>query len=393
MEAAMSCKQARMKNHSIITEFAAFYLAFFFSFGYLFNMYYLAVLLLFISIFLSCIGKKAVNPRLLGSLSLLGTIWLISSLYSYEMSLAIKYTLFCIVVFLSLILLNREVFERSFRYIMILCMIHISIVLIQYFSYSTIDVLARKILSKAYYTQAKVIYNYCGALAGITGQTGQVALYCVAFILGVDSYAKQKKFFYVFLIPAFIALILTQKRSFLFISAALTMVSVLSDMKQATRKKKVILGVLVFASVALGYYLIASFFDVSNFFDKVEKGSLSNRDVLWREMIALFVENPIFGVGFYSTDILLGMTGHNIYLQLLCENGLIGAVPFYVSIIYFSCFVLRLKTKKTTSNSFKLNYLFMILYGFLGNPIYEFTHIIIILMSIVYLKNNERMDL
>lgn len=392
MEATMICKQTMVKNHSIITEFAALYLAFFFSFGYLFNMYYLAVLFLLISIISAGTqAKSVINFRLLVSISLLGMIWLISSLYSYEMPLAVKYTLFCLVVFLSLILLHREVFALSFRYLMILCMMHVIIIIIQYFSYSTIDMLTQKILSKAYYSQAKTIYNYCGALAGITGQTGQAALYCVVFILGVDSCAKQKKTFYAFLIPAFIALLLTQKRSFLFISAGLTIVSILSDIKQSIRKHSVIVcvrGMTVILIFTLGGYLIIDkFFDISGFLSKAEKGSLSGRDILWKDMFALFVERPLFGVGFYSTDSLLGMTGHNIYLQLLCENGLFGAVPFYVAIIYFLGFVLCLKTKEITSTFSKLNFLFMILYGFLGNPIYEFTHIIIILMSVVYLKN------
>ena len=392
METIMTCKQTRVKNHSIMAELAALYLAFFFSFGYFFNMYYLAVLFLLISIISAGAQAKIfINFRLLVSISLLGMIWLISSLYSYEMPLALKYTFFCFLVFISLILLRREVYESSLRYFMILCAVHISIIIIQYFSYSTVDALAIKILTTAQYSQAQAIYSYCGALAGITGQTGQAALYCVTFIFCANSYAKQKRIYYALLIPAFIALFLTQKRSFLFLSMALTIVSILSGIKQSTRKYGVIAGVMwmivVLAVASGGYLIIDKFFDISGFLSKAEKGSLSGRDILWKDMFALFVERPLFGVGFYSTDNLLGMTGHNIYLQLLCENGLFGAVPFYVAIIYFSGFVLCLKTKEITSTFSKLNFLFMILYGFLGNPIYEFTHIIIILMSVVYLKN------
>ena len=127
---------------------------------------------------------------------------------------------------------------------------------------------------------------------------------------------------------------------------------------------------------------------INEIFDTIGSLGDSNVDVttgrvdFWLVAIQLFKSNPILGIGwkkffelkFYgqSYDV------HNIYLQLLCETGIIGTMIFVLFFIVFIRKTLKIIRNRNTEASSKriailsLFYqIFFLLYGITGNPLYD----------------------
>ena len=78
-----------------------------------------------------------------------------------------------------------------------------------------------------------------------------------------------------------------------------------------------------------------------------------DRAVLWGDGVAMFKDNPVFGVGYktftdYSSDHL---QAHNTYIHVLAELGLVGYLPLFL-LIYLTVVLLRrtINEVKTISN-------------------------------------------
>ena len=78
-----------------------------------------------------------------------------------------------------------------------------------------------------------------------------------------------------------------------------------------------------------------------------------DRAVLWGDGVAMFKDNPVFGVGYktftdYSSDHL---QAHNTYIHVLAELGLVGYLPLFL-LIYLTAVLLRrtINEVKTISN-------------------------------------------
>lgn len=78
-------------------------------------------------------------------------------------------------------------------------------------------------------------------------------------------------------------------------------------------------------------------------FQSVYEGNLSNRDVIWKNMIPLIKSNPIFGVGQsgYATycQVIYGVytSPHNVILEILAFTGLTGLMIYF----YFLYLIFR----------------------------------------------------
>lgn len=65
----------------------------------------------------------------------------------------------------------------------------------------------------------------------------------------------------------------------------------------------------------------------------------SGRDSIWAVALKFFHENPVFGIGpgEFAHKSGIGTDVHNVYLQCLCEQGIVGFILFVIPLIY--CFV------------------------------------------------------
>ena len=127
-------------------------------------------------------------------------------------------------------------------------------------------------------------------------------------------------------------LIKTNLRFILFsvLSIVLTYIMNNNDEKHGKFKRIILFLIISFFLILI----ISNNSQLINVFDRfVGDGTdiSSGRYSLYQKMFDIFVQNPILGIGTMSVLPLLGNLGHNIYLQVLCENGLFSFILFIVA--------------------------------------------------------------
>lgn len=105
------------------------------------------------------------------------------------------------------------------------------------------------------------------------------------------------------------------------------------------RSKKVLRSMAIAVSIAICLWLIIPW--DGTMFERTEESSYQSRMVLWAGAFTAFVQHPVAGIG--STNLAPTMSdysdrelahGHNVYLQILAENGVIGFVLFFAPLAY-----------------------------------------------------------
>lgn len=140
-----------------------------------------------------------------------------------------------------------------------------------------------------------------------------------------------------------------------------------------------IVGIIVFAYVpALGTF-------INRFIETNESGDVTlGRTKYWLLALDNFKKNPLFGIGWGKFETMAmamydkSADVHNVYLQLLCETGLVGTITFimfaFVSLkAACKCYYNNVRKNITTDKYlvFAIAYqVFFLLYGFTGNPLY-----------------------
>jgi len=246
-----------------------------------------------------------------------------------------------------------------------------------------------------------------GYRAGITSHYSSNGIYCAftciafaaEFFANKDN--KNKLMASGFILSAF-ALVLTAKRGhiiFMFFSLIITYVLVINE----NYAKKVFKVFFVFIVTLIGFIIAAKIIPVVSLVLErfLYNGDFSSgRFVIWKEALTTVKDNLLFGIGwkgfYYKTlgqNSYLGYTNvHNIYIQLLCEAGIIGLIA--VSIIFAYNLLVSIKVnKKLTDYADKKvlffavsSQIFFIIYGFTGCGLYDFTFIMYVLSSALILS-------
>lgn len=319
----------------------------------------------------------------------------------YGIDYSILYYIFMILV---MILLKKSTkwIECMIKFLSIVCMIHAIVTILSsfipnfYFNY-IIPIISPK------YRNDVVEWYYNGSMAGLTSHYSINGMYLgigtgIVSISTVfsDTNKKWKKIIY----PAIMifALLLTGKRAHLvFMIISLCLVYLIYNYKKVGRST---IKLIVLLNIFILIYLIISIF-IPNILVVYERlfnsdySTLGGRAQLYEEAIKLFRESPIIGNGWggyknyvqytvganYSSE-YAKMNTHNIYLQLLCETGVIGFSAFVGLIIYNLRKAIKIIKKLVILNyvpkTFIVNALvllfiqiFFVLYGFTGNPLYD----------------------
>lgn len=239
---------------------------------------------------------------------------------------------------------------------------------------------------------------------GFTTNVGFAAAFIVVGIIAIISIlqtnCKHKRGYKIMLVCSLIALICTDKRAhpiLLFISL---MLCYLLSSRGTERMKRYWNLFVVFVIVVIGFFafkdILAMIPFVSSIIQTID-GFLLGEDVttgrtrLFIWAWKLFLENPIFGIGWgdYRQSIVGTVTiqtdldTHNIYLQLLAETGMVGLICFMIPFVSFWIFTKNaycdcmLKKSKFTERwrgllmfSLALQ-TFFLLHGLTGNPLYD----------------------
>lgn len=240
------------------------------------------------------------------------------------------------------------------------------------------------------------------SLASFAGFTNQPAVnagflvYGLGYIIISLSLNKDKRSGKNFLLAALLLLCLvaTAKRAHFGFSLCAIMLAYYYASKGKTKAKRVFL--IISISILL-LFILSSLVDVYDFgvlkkftntIQLIQSGEevFEYRAVLQSHALLLFQENPLFGIGWKQYRLTISnsqgyqLDTHNIYLQLLCETGIVGFFLFVSFFIYslgksIKLSKMKMEPHQKTMSLFALFIqLFFLMYGITGNPLYDFNY-------------------
>jgi|LFRM01.1.fsa_nt_gb O-antigen ligase len=238
---------------------------------------------------------------------------------------------------------------------------------------------------------------------GFSSNPGFTAGHIVCGILlliskALSDFGRREKLKYIFTsIFLMISLFMTGRRAhFVFLLVAIIAIYLLPHRANKNKVRVLILSLvlvlLIFVVVIFKDYLaeIPLFSRITLSIEGLLLGEdiTTGRTDLYAHAWSLFLDNPMFGIGWGNfrlsvignVTILTEMEVHNIYLQMLCEMGIIGFVLFIVPIISYLILTIQSLRRNLERNKrswtailyYSLAYqVFFIFYGLTSNPLYD----------------------
>jgi O-antigen ligase len=109
-----------------------------------------------------------------------------------------------------------------------------------------------------------------------------------------------------------------------------------------SRRKMMAIGLVVLGICGQIYFAVTSPVALSRWQETIYEASTSGRDQIISEALGMIIDRPIFGWGpgenWAELSRRLGRAGenvgpHSLYVQLLIEEGIVGAFPFFVGLL------------------------------------------------------------
>ena len=197
---------------------------------------------------------------------------------------------------------------------------------------------------------------------------------------------KRSVMLYILLAMVLVALVFCAKRGQLVFSVAGVLITALLYFRGLIGKRLIrtlifVVAVIVLFSIIMEYSPILQNY-VGRFSHLDTDEAVQERYSYWSIALNQFSENPIFGIGWKAFRTLNYKNNdvHNMYLQILCETGILGAIVFLT--LFITCFVFATRNLIAIRNSkesvdpiqklaciFSLSYqIYFFLYGLTGNP-------------------------
>ena len=235
-----------------------------------------------------------------------------------------------------------------------------------------------------------------GYLTGFSFQTAITAYYCSIFVainacyyftFGSTLNTIKKVLLICISMLALIVIFFTSKRSFILYSIIIVLFLCYFYYK------KHIIKIISYTLIICGsiYYLLINTEAGQRMIDRSQGESLTtNRSDLVYRMLSFFNNKPLTGNGLSSTLLLIPdfTNGHNIYVQILCETGLIGfiiLIPFFIKSLFLTFKQLKLSTTNNSkyiySSCLCIQMLFL-MWGFTGNPLYDVYPLFVYMISV-----------
>ena len=252
---------------------------------------------------------------------------------------------------------------------------------------------------------------------GLSNHYSQNGIYmaislCASFALLFMKSHKNILWRVLLLSAVFFALILTGKRGVLIFSVFAMLISYVICKKGAFANK-LITVLFILSSMSLVIYVLSFYIEgVASAFERItamfltenEASDVSNgRFKLYAIAWNFFKESPVLGIGwrefskeavnFYNQDSVL-RDAHNVFLQLLCETGIIGFLIFITLFISAITQTIQLVVKSTKNMLylsdktkialiFSLCYqVFFLAYCITGNPLYDLETVYVYIISV-----------
>lgn len=234
-----------------------------------------------------------------------------------------------------------------------------------------------------------VLWSQLHLYAGISGQTGTNAFFFVIltglFLTQLCVPCRHRVLTVCLFFSACLGLLLTGKKG-LMIAAALSGMSVLWMAGNRVQKK------LVLLTMDLGVFaglLVCMVFPQKIY--QLFYVSVVSRMRILQGVLEGIRQRPVFGngvnsVGNFTYD---GHLGHNIYLQMWLEQGMIGLGILLAAMFSVFCFTYRrMKKAESKGKKSQIYYfslfmqIFISIYGFSGNPIYDYNLALVYFLTI-----------
>jgi O-antigen ligase len=373
------------------------------------GMFYLSIILSAVMIVALLLGflKKQTMPFFSTWIALF-LFLAVSSLFHLSQSFSYL-ILFALGGLILLTNFKSEDVSFSFKVLCFICIVLSASIIWQAFHTDSFYLFAKKWFYHS--TQYENVYHqgvwsreYSGIFCEVSYAAFFLCLGC-AYTASNIYFKKRRVLNIVLFLIFYFSIILTGKRSFvLIIPATLFLLFLMSLFKKPTSGKLLVIISLVFFSV----------FAVPFLFDKVvsilTKGTgeiqLSSRESIWNLALSSFFNNPLFGSGINTFDSIFNSSGirdsyysfagaHNSYLQILSEIGIVGFLLYFGFLLFAVTDVCKKIYKSNNVNieskrylvSILISLLFILLYGFSGNPLHQPQQLITIFMLVSFSTN------
>lgn len=235
-----------------------------------------------------------------------------------------------------------------------------------------------------------------GYRTALTGHYSTNAIYISISVLIFGSVFFQKKmkeiekkYVFLFLISIMAILLTTKRGPLIFSLASVFITYILVDKKRfSNRFIKVLFSLMI---LFVMFYLVANYIPaLAGAFARFSEDGDSGRSVMYLLAIKMFLMNPLMGRGTGAYKIQyyyylakdadhMYLNTHNVYLQLLAENGIIGLVMFLFAAILTLIISIKLLQEfhiKNNSNECVMYIsvafqVYFLLYCLTGNPLYD----------------------
>jgi len=356
------------------------------------NTVYLMFSLLFLG-YKIVAGFRTLSIKKYDFLLFLFVVYLAISNYYFSFTPSgLEYFMFFgVISFVSLLLKNEGNWNKNFiKMIYFGCFCHCVFVLVQALLPSVFSTIANLLLSNTLLASINFAQgnNYYSGITLGPASAGLFATILIGIIL--CKFIVSKKYNpknIIGLIIAILALILSQKRSFILavVIAAVVIIYVNEKAKKSTLK---FVGKMFgFAIALLVLYMALSFIpQTQKVIDRFVNNDrmLSGREVLYEEMFKWYNSNKLFGVGLGTAKATFGYGGHNIYIQLLAECGIVGIVIYVLYLLKLGFYNYKIALKRIDYKILFSIFIFIVLiiYGLTGNPIYDYSYLVFFMYAL-----------
>jgi len=244
--------------------------------------------------------------------------------------------------------------------------------------------------------QLLLSWNKWDMMSGFAYQpTFAAGVICIGIIANWVYWNKGKTF--LMQIILYWALILTAKRSFIVLAIVVPMIVYYFSYTKKNKGSKIFVIIGLLGLVFFAYsFLQASESDIV-LMERIERTfsavntneATSGRGELADYAIELFKHNYMMGIGFGRFSLYYGTSVHNVYLQLLCETGILGFISFIgpavvslLNTIKKAAHLVNQEKKVVYAIKFSLSMqLLFLIYAFVGNPLYNLQWIYIYFLA------------
>jgi len=315
---------------------------------------------------------------------------LLSAFYADSFGDAVKFT----VVFLNMILIAVWFTQMSgwqftyYKWLKIGCLFHLCFTFFSViFTEQALEITEKFLIDEM--QQSTILWIQMHLYAGISGQTGTNAFFFSVliglFLAELCTKCSHRFLVSILFFSSWLGLLLTGKKG-LMIAAILASLAVYWAAGNSFQKK----AVLLLANMGVISLLVA----VVLFRDKIYQMfyvSVLSRLRIMDGMLNAIRQKPVLGNGVNSVANFTyeRRLGHNIYLQMWVEQGIIG-LAILLAALFFILYTTYIRMKKSKvlnckSQTYFFSFfiqIFTIVYGFFGNPIYDYNFVITYYLSI-----------